>query len=59
MEQPSTPEAKLNNTLHQIRPTAQQCVTPDIMPTSDPTPKSFTADRLEALLQMQKNRSFL
>ena len=34
--------------------TAQQHVTPDIMPTSDPTPKSLTADRLETLLQMQK-----
>ena len=35
--------------------TAQQDVTPDIMPTPDPTPKSLTADRLEALLQVQKN----
>ena len=34
--------------------TAQQHVTSDITPTSDPTPKSLTADRLEALLQMQK-----
>ena len=33
---------------------AQQDVTPDIMPTPDPTPKYLTADRLEALLQMQK-----
>ena len=31
---------------------------PDIMPTSDPTPKSLTADRLEALLQMQKTDPF-
>ena len=38
--------------------TAQQHVTPDIMPTSDPTPKSLTADRLEALLQMQKTDLF-
>ena len=38
--------------------TAQQHVTPDIMPTSDPTPKSLTADRLEALLQMQKTDPF-
>ena len=33
--------------------TAQQDVTPDITSTLDPTPKSVTADRLEALLQMQ------
>ena len=40
--------------------TAQQDVTPDIMPTPDPTPKSLTADILEALLQMQKKpRPFL
>ena len=38
--------------------TAQQHVTPDIMPTSDLTPKSLTADRLEALLQMQKTDPF-
>ena len=38
--------------------TAQQHVTPDITPTSDPTPKSLTADRLEALLQMQKTEPF-
>ena len=38
--------------------TAQQHVTPDIMPTLDPTPKSLTADRLEALLQMQKTDPF-
>ena len=38
--------------------TAQQHITPDIMPTSDPTPKSLTADRLEALLQMQKTYLF-
>ena len=38
--------------------TAQQHVTPDIMPASDPTPKSLTADRLEALLQMQRTDPF-
>ena len=38
--------------------TAQQHVIPDIMPTSDPTPKSLTADRLEALLQMQRTDPF-
>ena len=31
---------------------------PDIMPTSDPTPTSLTADRVEALLQMQKTDPF-
>ena len=38
--------------------TAQQDVTPDIMPTPDPTPKSLTLERLEALLQMQKTDPF-
>ena len=38
--------------------TAQQHVTPDIMLTSDPTPKSLTSERLEALLQMQKTDPF-
>ena len=38
--------------------TAQQHVTPDITPTSGPTPKSLTADRLEALFQMQKRDPF-
>ena len=28
------------------------------MPTSDHTPKSLTADRLESLLQMQKKQTF-
>ena len=39
--------------------TAQHDVTPDITQTPGPTPKSLTADMLQALLQMQKNRSFL
>ena len=34
--------------------TAQPSITPDIASSPDPTPKSFTADRLEALVQMQK-----
>ena len=34
--------------------TAQEDVMPDITPTSHPTPKSLTTDRLEAFLQMQK-----
>ena len=31
---------------------------PEITPTPDPTPESLTADRLEALLQMQKTDPF-
>ena len=38
--------------------TAQPSNTPDIMSTPDFTPKSLTADRLEALLQMQKTDPF-
>ena len=38
--------------------TAQQHVTPDITLSSDPTPKSLTADRIEALLQMQRTDPF-
>ena len=38
--------------------TAQQSVTPDIASTPDFIPKSLTADRLEALLQMQKTDPF-
>ena len=38
--------------------TAQPSITSDIMSTPDPTPKSLTADRLEALLQMQKTNPF-
>ena len=47
----STPEATLNRTL---LPTAPPDITPDISPVTNPTPKNLTADRLEALLQMQK-----
>ena len=39
-------------------PTAPLSITPDITSTPDPTPKSLTADRLEALLQMQKTDPF-
>ena len=38
--------------------TAQPSITPDITSTPDPIPKSLTADRLEALLQMQKTDHF-
>ena len=39
-------------------PTAPPSITPDITTTPDPTLKSLTADRLEALLQMQKTDPF-
>ena len=38
--------------------TTQPSVTPDSMSTPAPTPKFLTADRLEALLQMQKTDPF-
>ena len=38
--------------------TVQPDVTPEVSEVSDPTPKSLTADRLEALLQMQKTDPF-
>ena len=37
---------------------AQPSITPDIASTPDTTPKSLTADRLEAFLKMQKTISF-
>ena len=47
-----TPEARLINT------TSQPDTTPEVLEATDPTPKSLTADRLQALLQMQKTDSF-
>ena len=38
--------------------TLQPDVIPDVSETKDPTPKSLTADRLQALLQMQKTDPF-
>ena len=38
--------------------TSQPSITPEVSEVSDPTPKSLTADRLEALLQMQKTDPF-
>ena len=38
--------------------TVQPSITPEVSPVSNPTPKSLTADRLEALLQMQKTNPF-
>ena len=37
---------------------AQPNITPEYMSTPDPTPKSLTADRLEALLKMQRMDPF-
>ena len=39
-------------------PSAPPSITPDMVSTPDPTTKSLTADRLEALLQMQKTYPF-
>ena len=39
-------------------PTTPPSITPDITSTVEPTPKSLTADRLEALPQMQKTDPF-
>ena len=50
--------SKTQQCLASDQSTSQQHVTPDILPTSDPAPKSLTADRLEALLQMQKTDPF-
>ena len=38
--------------------TSQPDITPEVSEVPDPTPKSLTADRLEALLQMQKTDPF-
>ena len=38
--------------------TAQPSITPEVSPVPNPTPKSLTADGLEALLQMQKTDPF-
>ena len=37
---------------------SQPDITPDVSEATDPTPKSVTADRLQALLQMQKTDPF-
>ena len=58
MDQLSILEAKFKQCLAPDSSTAQPSVTPDIVSTPDPMPKSLTADRLEALLQMQKTDPF-
>ena len=54
MDQLTILEAEPIFTLYQITPAMPPSIPPDIMSTLEPTPKSLTADRLEALLQMQK-----
>ena len=39
--------------------TSQPDITPDVSEGRDPTPKTLTADRLQALLQMQKTDPLL
>ena len=39
--------------------TSQPDITPEVSEVTNPTPKSLTADRLEALLQMQKTDPLL
>ena len=38
--------------------TTQPGITPEVSPAPNPTPKCLTADRLEALLQMQETDPF-
>ena len=38
--------------------TLQPDITPNVLEATDPTPKSLTTDRLQALLQMQKTDPF-
>ena len=59
MDLPSTQEVTPDKILHQITPPHKQILHPDVSPDSTPTPKTLTADRLEALLQMQKTESIL
>ena len=46
-------------TLSMNTSTSQPDITPEVSEVPDPTPKSLTEDRLEALLQMQETYSFL
>ena len=58
MDQLSILEVKLNSALHEILPQHKPHITPNIASTPNPTSKSLTADRLEALLQMKKTDPF-
>ena len=49
-------QTKQDPTAH--NPTALLDITPDVSPVTSPTPKTLTADGLEALLQMQKTDPF-
>ena len=55
-----TPECQTQQHLSSDPSTShpQQDVTPDVTEATDPTPKSLTADRLQALLRMQKTDPF-
>ena len=50
-----------NQTCQHLKPdnsTTQPIITPENSPVTNPTPRSLTEDRLEALLQMQKTDPF-
>ena len=48
------PETKLMNAFSLDTSTSQTDITPEVSEATDHTPKSLIADRLQALLQMQK-----
>ena len=50
--------SKTHQHLSQNTSTSQPDVTPVVTEATDPTPKSLTAERLQALLQMQKTDPF-
>ena len=58
MHLPLTPEVKTCQYLSADTSTLQLDVTPEVSEVLDPTPKSLTSDRLEALLQVQKTDPF-
>ena len=58
MDLPLTPESQTCQCLSMDTPTVQTDVTPKVSKTLNPTSKSLTADRLEALLQIQKTDPF-
>ena len=51
-------QSQTHQCLSMDTPTAQPDVMPEVSKAPNPTPKSLTADRLEALLQMQKTDPF-
>ena len=58
MDQHLTPEVKTHQCLSMDTSTVPPNVMSEISKTPDPTPKTLRADRLEALLQMQKTDPF-